>query len=80
MQKNVAFYSNAVANIFKNGYIVTLIVEVCHAMIALIFFFFKGCLMWTPRLELQLSFAFFFPFQDEVTDEAMPFMIVMKDK
>ena len=35
------FYSNAVANIFlDNGYIVTLIVEVCHAMFAMIFFFF----------------------------------------
>lgn len=63
MQKNVAFYSNAVANIFlKNGYIVTLIVKVCHAMCALIFFFsflFNDCPMRTFRLELQLGFSLF---------------------
>lgn len=41
MPKNVSFYSNAVSNIFlRNGCIVTLIVEVCHAMFAIVFFFF----------------------------------------
>lgn len=53
MPKNVSFYSNAVANVFlKNGCIVTLIVEVCHAMFARIFFF-NGYSVRTLRLELQ---------------------------
>lgn len=40
MPKNVSFYSNAVANIFlKNGYVVTLIEEVCHFVCSDILFF-----------------------------------------
>lgn len=75
MSSNVPFfYCNAVASIFlENGCIVTLILEVCHAMFAVIFFFFNGCSMRTLRLEVSCVF-------DEVTIEAKPFMIVMKDE
>lgn len=64
MLKNVSFYSNAVADIFlKNGYIVTLIVKVCHIMFAMTFFFFfltVGCPVRTLRLDLQCFSLFFY--------------------
>lgn len=59
MQKNVSFYSNAVANIFLiNGYVVTLIEEVCHFVCSDILFFFNRCPVRTLRLELQCFLSY----------------------
>lgn len=58
-----------------------LIVEVCHAAFAMNFLFSNSCPLRTLRLELQcFFFRFFFLFLNEVTNEAVPFMIVMKDE
>lgn len=68
-------YSNAVANtFFKNdGFIVTLIVR-CAMQCLLWFYIFFKWLSCEDTLELQWIFL------DEVTVEAMPFMIVVKDE